>query len=165
HSCPIPYTTPFRSEILPATSLTSPTAAGQPWKVNFRVLVVVNPARQWAVERGIRAALLNVFWDHFRTPFETPNNDFTRSTQAELDLIKDAKDASLSDAPSTPNEPTSPVAAAESPTEVLPVDPGTADDDSSADEARDAAEAAARDEESDEDIAPAAKDDGPGRPL
>src|SRR5699024_5066799 len=70
-------------EILPATSLTSPTAAGQPWKVNFRVLVVVNPARQWAVERGIRAALLNVFWDHFRTPFETPNNDFTRSTQAE----------------------------------------------------------------------------------
>ena len=151
-------------EILPATSLTSPTAAGQPWKVNFRVLVVVNPARQWAVERGIRAALLNVFWDHFRTPFETPNNDFTRSTQAELDLIKDAKDASLSDAPSTTNAPTSPVGAAEPPSEVLPVDPGKADDDSSADEARDAAEAAARDEESDEDIAPAAKDDGPGRP-
>src|SRR5699024_252220 len=34
-------------EILPATALTSPTAAGQPWRVNFRVLVVVNPARQW----------------------------------------------------------------------------------------------------------------------
>ena len=65
-------------EILPATALTSPTAAGQPWRVNFRVLVVVNPARQWAVERGIRAALLNVFWDHFRTPFRSPNEEFTR---------------------------------------------------------------------------------------
>src|SRR5699024_3319961 len=138
--------------------------AGPPWNVYVLVRVVVNPARQLAVERGIRASLLNVFWDHFSTPFETPNNDFTRSTQAELDLIKDAKDASLSDVTSTTNAPTSPVGAAEPPSEVLPVDPGKADDDSSADEARDAAEAAARDEESDEDIAPAAKDDGPGRP-
>src|SRR5699024_12690679 len=62
-------------EILPATSLTAPTAAGQPWKVNFRVLVVVNPARQWAVERGIRSAVLNVFWDHFRTPFESTDTE------------------------------------------------------------------------------------------
>ena len=78
-------------EILPATSLTAPTAAGPPWKVNFRVLVVVNPARQWAVERGIRSALLNVFWDHFRTPFE--------STDKELAQMEGPKEASLSDAP------------------------------------------------------------------
>ncbi|MFZ2291656.1 MAG: mechanosensitive ion channel family protein, partial [Corynebacterium casei] len=71
-------------EILPATSLTAPTAAGQPWKVNFRILVVVNPARQWAVERGIRSALLNVFWDHFRAPFETPQDALDKDTQAEL---------------------------------------------------------------------------------
>ena len=125
-------------EILPATALTSPTAAGQPWRVNFRVLVVVNPARQWAVERGIRAALLNVFWDHFRTPFESPNEEFTREMGV----------ASLSDAP----------------TETIPVDPSAGEAAPSVEDTQDAAEAAARDEKADEDIAPAAKDDGPGRP-
>src|SRR5699024_8232914 len=125
-------------EILPATALTSPTAAGQPWRVNFRVLVVVNPARQWAVERGIRAALLNVFWDHFRTPFESPKEEFTREMGV----------ASLSDAP----------------TETIPVDPSSSEAASTVEDTQDAAEAAARDEKADEDIAPAAKDDGPGRP-
>ena len=125
-------------EILPATALTSPTAAGQPWRVNFRVLVVVNPARQWAVERGIRAALLNVFWDHFRTPFESPNEEFTREMGV----------ASLSDAP----------------TETIPVDPSAGEAAPSVEDTQDAAEAAARDEKADEDIAPAAKDDGPGQP-
>ncbi|PQM75230.1 mechanosensitive ion channel family protein [Corynebacterium sp. J010B-136] len=125
-------------EILPATALTSPTAAGQPWRVNFRVLVVVNPARQWAVERGIRAALLSVFWDHFRTPFESPNEEFTREMGV----------ASLSDAP----------------TETIPVDPSAGEAAPSVEDTQDAAEAAARDEKADEDIAPAAKDDGPGRP-
>lgn len=125
-------------EILPATALTSPTAAGQPWRVNFRVLVVVNPARQWAVERGIRAALLNVFWDHFRTPFESPNEELTREMGV----------ASLSDAP----------------TETIPVDPSAGEAAPSVEDTQDAAEAAARDEKADEDIAPAAKDDGPGRP-
>ena len=125
-------------EILPATALTSPTAAGQPWRVNFRVLVVVNPARQWAVERGIRAALLNVFWDHFRTPFESPKEEFTREMGV----------ASLSDAP----------------TETIPVDPSAGEAAPSVEDTQDAAEAAARDEKADEDIAPAAKDDGPGRP-
>ena len=125
-------------EILPATALTSPTAAGQPWRVNFRVLVVVNPARQWAVERGIRAALLNVFWDHFRTPFESPNEEFTREMGV----------ASLSDAP----------------TETIPVDPSAGEAAPSVEDTQDAAEAAARDEKADEDIAPAAKNDGPGRP-
>src|SRR5690625_208549 len=110
-------------EILPATSLTAPTAAGQPWKVNFRVLVVVNPARQWAVERGIRSALLNVFWDHFRTPFE--------STDKELAQMEGPKEASLSDAPTEHLPTASPTAAADTPTEIIPVDPGTSEAESS----------------------------------
>ena len=52
-------------EVLPATQLVAPQAAGQSWHVTYRVLVTVNPARQWAVERAIRSALLSEFWDHY----------------------------------------------------------------------------------------------------
>ncbi len=55
-------------DVLPATGLTAPTAAGQPWQVQYRVLVQVNPARQWAVERAIRSALLSSFWDLYKLP-------------------------------------------------------------------------------------------------
>ena len=138
-------------EILPATSLTAPTAAGQPWKVNFRILVVVNPARQWAVERGIRSALLNVFWDHFRTPFETPNNVLSQDTQAELDQIKDAKDA------------TSPADASR--TEIIPVAPGSDNRAAETPETAEIQEAVEQTERQEEELAPTAKDDGPGRPA
>lgn len=60
-------------EVLPATGLEAPTAAGQPWQVNYRVMVRVNPARQWAVERGIRSALLNAFWDHYHLAGDAPS--------------------------------------------------------------------------------------------
>lgn len=63
-------------EILPATKLVAPTAAGQSWQVNFRTMVVVNPARQWAVERVIRSALLNVFWDRYDLPSVFAQADF-----------------------------------------------------------------------------------------
>ncbi|WP_313550637.1 mechanosensitive ion channel family protein [Corynebacterium sp.] len=158
-------------EILPATSLTPPTAAGQPWKVNFRILVVVNPARQWAVERGIRSALLNVFWDHFRTPFETPQPGLDKSTQAELAGIKEQKVASPFDAPSSSTPPSfqgadaPKVAASDSPTEVMPVNPSPTPEGSSAEETQDAAEAAEKAERTEEELAPSAKDDGPGRPA
>ena len=52
-------------EVLPATQLVAPQAAGQSWHVTYRVLVTVTPARQWAVERAIRSALLSEFWDHY----------------------------------------------------------------------------------------------------
>ena len=55
-------------EILPATEIIAPVAAGQPWSVNFRVNAQVNPAMQWSVERVIRSALLNVFWDRYDLP-------------------------------------------------------------------------------------------------
>ncbi|MGO1952863.1 mechanosensitive ion channel domain-containing protein [Corynebacterium casei] len=166
-------------EILPATSLTAPTAAGQPWKVNFRILVVVNPARQWAVERGIRSALLNVFWDHFRAPFETPQDALDKDTQAELAQIKKQKVASpfdtpvadTSTAPSYQGADAPKIAASESPTEVMPVrgtgpSPVSAtSEDSPAEETQDAAEAAEEAERTEEELAPSAKDDGPGRPA
>lgn len=60
-------------EVLPATGLEAPTAAGQPWQVNYRVMVRVNPARQWAVERGIRSALLSAFWDHYHLAGDAPS--------------------------------------------------------------------------------------------
>lgn len=55
-------------EVLPATDIVAPSAAGQSWQVNFRVMVVVNPARQWAVERVLRSALVNIFWDRYDLP-------------------------------------------------------------------------------------------------
>lgn len=55
-------------EVLPATDIVAPSAAGQSWQVNFRVMVVVNPARQWAVERVLRSALVNIFWDRYDMP-------------------------------------------------------------------------------------------------
>lgn len=53
-------------DVLPATQLIQPAAAGQPWSVQYRITVDVNPARQWAVERAIRAAVANVFWDRMQ---------------------------------------------------------------------------------------------------
>ena len=55
-------------DVLPATGIVAPTVAGQPWQVKYRVLVRVNPARQWAVERAIRSALLASFWDLYKLP-------------------------------------------------------------------------------------------------
>lgn len=55
-------------EILPATEIIAPVAAGQPWAVNFRINAEVNPAMQWAVERVVRSALLNAFWDRYDLP-------------------------------------------------------------------------------------------------
>ena len=49
--------------VLPAIKVVQPLAAGQPWAVTFRITADVVPAKQWAVERTIRAALLNAFWD------------------------------------------------------------------------------------------------------
>ncbi len=54
-------------EMWPVTDIAQPTVAGQPWQVKYRVLVTVNPARQWAVGRTIRAALVSAFWDHYNS--------------------------------------------------------------------------------------------------
>ncbi len=56
--------------VLPAMNITPPTAAGLPWTVGIQVTVDVNPATQWEVQRTIRAALVNEFWDRFQAPGE-----------------------------------------------------------------------------------------------
>ncbi|WP_035009643.1 mechanosensitive ion channel family protein [Corynebacterium jeikeium] len=74
-------------EVLPATDIVAPSAAGQSWQVNFRVMVVVNPARQWAVERVLRSALVNVFWDRYDMPRVFRDGRDAQSSTA-LDPIK-----------------------------------------------------------------------------
>lgn len=69
-------------EVLPATDIVAPTAAGQSWQVNFRVMVVVNPARQWAVERVLRSALVNIFWDRYDMPRVFLDGSDAHSTSA-----------------------------------------------------------------------------------
>lgn len=58
--------------VLPAMNITAPTAAGLPWTVGIQVTVDVNPATQWKVQRTIRAALVNEFWDRFQAPGDRP---------------------------------------------------------------------------------------------
>lgn len=53
----------------PAVDVGAPTAAGQPWTVDMRFMVRVEPLTQWMVERAIRVAVLDEFWDEYgKTP-------------------------------------------------------------------------------------------------
>lgn len=52
-------------QVHPAVSVESPTTVGMPWIMNIRFIVESNPARQWAVERAIRVAILDEFWDEY----------------------------------------------------------------------------------------------------
>src|SRR5699024_10098063 len=74
-------------DVMPAIAVVQPQAAGQPWAVTFRVTVDVVPAKQWAVERAIRSAMLNTFWERMETvpvsPFgaeDSPGNSSARSS-------------------------------------------------------------------------------------
>lgn len=84
-------------EILSATGIVEPTVAGQPWQVKYRVLVQVNPSRQWAVERAIRSALLSAFWDHYNLPADTagavpfPLDSITAAASPDIDAPGGAK--------------------------------------------------------------------------
>src|SRR5699024_1983145 len=59
-------------DVMPAIAVVQPQAAGQPWAVTFRVTVDVVPAKQWAVERAIRSAMLNTFWERMETVPASP---------------------------------------------------------------------------------------------
>lgn len=59
-------------DVMPAVAVVQPQAAGQPWAVTFRVTVDVIPAKQWAVERAIRSAILNTFWERMETVPASP---------------------------------------------------------------------------------------------
>lgn len=51
--------------VQPAVDLTPPSALGTPWTIQVRFLVQVEAGSQAAVERAIRAELLNEFWEEY----------------------------------------------------------------------------------------------------
>ena len=103
-------------EVLPATQLVAPQAAGQSWHVTYRVLVTVNPARQWAVERAIRSALLSEFWDHYNVAdldeLQRPLTPPQGNTAAQ-ESVKDASTAGEGHHPETKVERSAATADAE----------------------------------------------------
>ena len=117
-------------DVLPATGLTAPTAAGQPWQVQYRVLVQVNPARQWAVERAIRSALLSEFWDHYNV---TDLDEIQRpllpvgDNAAAQESVKDASAAGEGSRPDSQSERQTPEA--DGPDSDGPGKPALPDDD------------------------------------
>lgn len=105
-------------DVLPAMELVQPVAAGQPWAVKFRITVDVNPARQWAVERAIRASLANVFWHRMQNtgafgPVEADEPPIhppaTHETVGETALGSDSTD----DGPGAPSTPQAALAASQ----------------------------------------------------
>lgn len=79
-------------DVLPAMSLVQPATAGQPWSVQFRITVDVNPARQWAVERAIRAAVANEFWERMQhAPAFGPSSSLSDATTS-ADSVSDNRD-------------------------------------------------------------------------
>ncbi|MDK8815154.1 mechanosensitive ion channel family protein [Corynebacterium sp. MSK073] len=99
--------------VLPATQLVSPQVAGQPWQVGYRIMVTVNPARQWSVERAIRSALLSEFWDHYGSAIDFDELQEQKKKKPEspkhaaAQSAKDALDAGEGSRPNTPvDDPT-----------------------------------------------------------
>ncbi|AWB83869.1 mechanosensitive ion channel family protein [Corynebacterium liangguodongii] len=49
----------------PAVEINPPATVGMPWTVDMRFVVRVEPLSQWMVERAIRVAILNEFWEEY----------------------------------------------------------------------------------------------------
>lgn len=49
----------------PAVDINPPDTVGMPWTVDMRFMVRVEPLAQWMVERAIRMAVLNEFWEEY----------------------------------------------------------------------------------------------------
>lgn len=52
-------------QVHPAVGITPPATVGSPWTVDMRFLVRVDPLAQWMVERAIRVAILDEFWNEY----------------------------------------------------------------------------------------------------
>lgn len=62
----------------PAVGVNPPSAAGLPWTVNMRFMIRVEPLSQWMVERAIRVAILDEFWDEYGAAGLVPLDDAAR---------------------------------------------------------------------------------------
>lgn len=68
-------------QVHPAVEVNPPTAAGLPWTVDMRFMVRVEPLSQWMVERAIRIAILDEFWEEYgRPPGLFPLADASKQT-------------------------------------------------------------------------------------
>lgn len=91
-----------------STALIAPTAMGLPWTVTMRLMVDCNPGEQWLIERAIRAAVIDTWWDDYgerasQTPF-APAEQITGHTRdtAMLDQLNDETTQALPQAESRP---------------------------------------------------------------
>lgn len=48
-----------------ATDVIPPTAMGLPWTATMRLLIDVAPGKQWLIERGVRAAVIDEWWKDY----------------------------------------------------------------------------------------------------
>ncbi|MDO5731944.1 mechanosensitive ion channel family protein, partial [Corynebacterium sphenisci] len=118
-----------RSEvrIQSSTDLTPPAAMGQPWTVSMRIVVESDPGDQWLVERAVRAAVLDTWWDAYgeraeapAAPFAAPGGEGRIPTAAEVDAARADDPAGDGDQPH-PDAPAAadPAAADAADTELL----------------------------------------------
>ncbi|MDO5029360.1 MAG: mechanosensitive ion channel family protein [Corynebacterium sp.] len=102
-----------------STELNPPTVMGLPWTVTMRLVVDCKPGDQWLIERAIRAAVIDTWWDDYgeraqKTPFE-PAEEVTGHARddAMIEQLNAAKAKKRDDADSTPTELVPTVADAE----------------------------------------------------
>ena len=104
-------------DVLPATQLIQPSAAGQPWSIQYRITVDVNPAQQWTVERAIRSAVANVFWERMQHNRGLSAIDLD-ATEPNSQPRENQKEAALTTSAPAPSRKES--TEANAPTEVFP---------------------------------------------
>lgn len=51
--------------VQPSVAVTPPSTVGMPWTVSMRLMVQVEAGYQWMVERAIRTAILEEFWNEY----------------------------------------------------------------------------------------------------
>lgn len=98
-----------------STELNPPSAMGLPWTVTMRLVVDCKPGDQWLIERAIRAAVIDTWWDDYgeraqKTPFE-PAEEITGYARddAMIKRLNEAK-TKLNDADSMSTGPVPAVA-------------------------------------------------------
>lgn len=98
-----------------STELNPPTVMGLPWTVTMRLIVDCKPGDQWLIERAIRAAVIDTWWDDYgeraqQTPF-APAEEITGHVRDDT-MIEQLKQAdakrenkqALDDVDSAPTE-------------------------------------------------------------
>ncbi|MFR9481695.1 mechanosensitive ion channel domain-containing protein [Corynebacterium amycolatum] len=98
-----------------STELNPPTVMGLPWTVTMRLIVDCKPGDQWLIERAIRAAVIDTWWDDYgeraqQTPFAPAEEitghvrDDTMIEQLRQADAKQEKKQQLDDGDSAPTE-------------------------------------------------------------